>query len=264
MMMATKAARRITIFLLTNYQYKYTVILPIHFVKINFHYGEIKMDIFTQEVFKFSTLKPNTTRTYSVWIDRLCLFSDKPHPLDITAADVTAFMMEKSGHSHATTDNARAAILYFYTRLLRDAPATFQAPEELREEIKAVFHGRRSHSFTLPTICTDAEWRVFVGLLPETPAGDALRTLGKTGKPIDRILDGMQRSPKKSYLSQVAAKTARRAGIIHGFGLRGVRAYALVSRLRCRQNDTEIAAIMQDAELQWPQFSKYVALAGGL
>ena len=222
----------------------------------------MKTDTFIFQVFQYSQKAAATQKTYSRWIQKLCQHAGKPHPLDITVDDIQAFYLHyEAYYSLPSMEIIRAAIKYFYTVLCRsEAPDVYRCDESLSGGVETLFAGRRRHACKLPEIAGHAEIQNFLSLLPDTNSGRVLRKMYATGKPLEKILNGWKMS--KGHLQQVTAKTAREAGVYHGFGLRGLRASGIVERIRHRRNDNHLKEIMDDAGIGCQQFSKYLKIAG--
>ena len=222
----------------------------------------MKTEIFISQAFIHSQKSEATRETYSHWIQKLCNHAGKPHPLDITIDDIQAFYLYyEAYYSLPSMEIIRAAIKYFYTVLCRsEAPDVYRCEESLSGEVEKLFSGRRRHACKLPEIARHEDMQMFLSLLPDTNSGRVLREMYATGKPLEKILGGWKMS--KGHLQHVAAKTARKAGVYHGFGLRGIRASGIVERIRRRRNDNHLKEIMDDAGIGCQQFSKYLKIAG--
>ncbi len=102
---------------------------------------------------------PSTADTYVYWIRRFVVFHEKRHPLELGAADVSAFLAHLADEevSGATLNQAMSAILFLYREvLLREVP-----------EIEAL--GRAKEKRPLPVVLSPAE----VGALLDRLAGRA-------------------------------------------------------------------------------------------
>ena len=211
------------------------------------------MDVFIQQAFTYSKKSTATIKTYQSWIQKLCLFAETPHPLDVQLDDITrfyVFLSDVKRYSRPSLDIVRSAIKYFYEVLCHsEAPESFRPPQSLVEGIHATFRGRRSYKHGLPDVAKEGQMERFLTALPKTNAGYII-TRAYDGRPLSRVLSEIAPlTVSPSYLRHVVARTARAVGIPHGFGLRGVRASGLVHRLRRRKNDAELVEIFQDSEL---------------
>jgi hypothetical protein len=120
---------------------------------------------------------------------------------------------------------------------------------------------RPRQQYRLPQVVTQDDARRFVDALPLTVCGHILRSLYATSRPFQECAKGWKCS--KRYAQHVAAKTARRVGLPHGFGLSGLRAVSILHRLQARKNEVELVEIYQQSELSFAQFRRYLALAEG-
>lgn len=225
-------------------------------------------DVFITQAFTYSQKSHATIKTYQAWIGRLCQHAGKPHPLDINVADIQAYYLylhDERQYSRSSLEIVRAALKYTYCVLLREeVPKGMRCDKKLSElVVKRLFSGRRSYANKLPVIATETEINDFIMHLPSTNAGAIIKKMYTTGKPLDAILaDIAPLKVSKAHIQQVCRKIARQVGIAHGFGLRGVRATGIVHRIRCRENDLELKAIMQDAGVSSQQFRLYRKVAG--
>lgn len=224
-----------------------------------------KYNSFIEFAFKFSTKSPKTQQTYRRWIYRLCEYTTQSHPLDISPRVIQTFYLSlyDSGFSLSSLTVVRSALVYFYTVL-----CTREAPEICRyahtQRITEIFQYTRKHSYNIPIVASQSEMKRFCALLPETTVGNIIQEMYRTGHKFERILESfpITISCSKGYAQQVAAKTARKVGIAHGFGLRGIRASGIVHAIQNRKDDTELVRICKDSGLSYQQFRLYRKAAG--
>lgn len=176
-----------------------------------------------------------TERSYVDWARRFIFFHDKRHPKDMGAREVTAFLSHlavERGVSASTQNQARAALLFLYKRVLGvDLPWL--------DEIVQAKRTRR-----LPTVLSPQEVRSLLdgmegtmGLVAELLYGTGMRVLealrlrvkdldfetrtitvreGKGGKDRVTMLPERLIGPLKAHLEQVKTLHARDLG--EGFG----------------------------------------------
>ncbi len=227
----------------------------------------MKSDVFIFQSFMHSEKSAATVKTYRQWVSKLCQYAGKPHPLDVSVDDVQRYYLylhDDREYSRPSLEIVRAALKYYYCVLLaEEVPEGMRCTQEVTEGVRKLFSGRRSHAKRLPEIITNAEMADFLRLLPDTNAGVIIRRLYTTGQTIKMILAEI--APLRvsvGHLQQVCSRTARAAGIAHGFGLRGVRAAGIVRRIQNRETDLELKAIMEDAGITYQQFRLYRQAAG--
>jgi len=217
---------------------------------------KIVSGVFLQYLYTHSSLSPTTQRIYMRWVTKCCQYAQVQHPLDLAPQDLEAFRLYLLHGRHFSPSSDTIvynAFKHTFVMLLSQV-----LPDEATR-YAYLFHTPPRQPHHLPrTVSRDLVER-FLAALPQTPVGVILKTMYATSQPFEMAKQGWKCS--KAYASSVCAKTARTAGIPHGFGLTGLRGISIIHRIQARTDDADLATIFQDSGLSPAQFALYRRVA---
>lgn len=227
----------------------------------------MKHDDFLTYIFQFSSVAPATQETYKKWITKCCRFTGQQHVLDLSPSQISdfrLFLVSELDFSPQSSMIVYAALKYLYGTLLQDeVPQDIQISRDRAATFLRELGDPPKQQMRVPEIISHAQVEKFLQSLPNSTAGNVLRAVYTTGCKVDTILSNgrVQITYSKHYLQQLCRKTARKASIPPGFGIRGLRATGLVHRILQRQDDTKLKTIYAESQLSSQQFAKYLKLA---
>jgi hypothetical protein len=219
---------------------------------------DMKHDDFLVFLYGHSRLSQATQATYIRITTQCCRWTGKPHVLDNTPDDLSAYrlyLLTDRHYSPSSDTLVYNALRHTYVVLLPLVDA------ESAKIYQRTFATRPRQQYRLPQVVTQADARRFVDALPLTVCGHILRDIYHTSRPFSACAEGWRCS--KRYAQAVCARTARKVGLPRGFGLSGLRSASILHRLQARKNDAELVEIYQQSGLSYSQFQRYLALTGG-
>ena len=220
-----------------------------------------KYDVYLEYLYQQSSRSVTTQHIYKKWVRKCCHYHQVTHPLDLTPEDLNhfrAFLLREKHFSNKSDTIVYNAFKHTFLTLLS------QVEPDQSKRYAHLFVTQPRQPRSLPGYVSQEEMSQFIETLPNTVAGNIIRGIYETSRKFEDVRDGGRMTWKcsKAYAQHVAAKTARKVGIPHGFGLTGVRSASILHRIQNRTNDIELSAIQQDSRLSSCQFELYLRAAG--
>ena len=220
-----------------------------------------KYDVYLEYLYQQSSRSVTTQHIYKGWVRKCCHYHQVTHPLDLTPDDLNSFrlfLLQEKHFSLQSDTIVYNAFKHTFLTLL-----SLVEPEQAKRYAHLFVTPPRQPR-SIPVSVSQDDMARFLEALPNTAAGNIIRDIYKTSRKFEDVRDGGRMIWKcsKAYAQHVAAKTARKVGIPHGFGLTGVISASILHRIQNRTNDIELSAIQQDSRLSSCQFELYLRAAG--